>query len=152
MDERTDEMLIAETLTADRNAFEVLMERHEQAVFRDAFGLTGRQESALDVTQNVFTKAFESLESFGGRSSFRTWVLRIACNESINWSKRARREAARSLGIESISALPDRAADPEAELISRENRSRIRRAQDLRFRRERKHLSRTRTVTQKEVS
>ncbi len=42
----------------------------------------------MDVTQNVFLKAYENLTKFQGKSQFKTWLMRIAYNESNNWMKK----------------------------------------------------------------
>ena len=125
MKEPADEILIADVLRGNREAFNELMHRHQQAVYRVAYGFTGSHQSALDLAQIIFLKAYSHLGSFASRSSFRTRLLRIAYNESVTWQKRWKREAPGSLPVSSADALVDRAADPEASVISKQERLRL---------------------------
>ncbi len=84
---KTDEVLIAETKDGSLEAFNQLMQNHQDEVFRIAHSFTRNTDAALDVSQNVFLKAYENLGKFRGSSTFKTWLLRIAWNESMNWVK-----------------------------------------------------------------
>ncbi len=86
--QKTDDMLIAEVKDGSHEAFDHLMQKHQTEVYRIAFSFTRNVDSALDVSQNVFLKAYENLNTFKGSSAFKTWLLRIAWNESMNWIKK----------------------------------------------------------------
>lgn len=79
----------------DRSARETLFERYREAAYAVAFRLTGRHADALDVVQDAFIKAFERLAEFQRESGFKTWLLRIASNRSLDLlrSRRVRRAA-----------------------------------------------------------
>lgn len=68
-----------------------LVDHYELIVYTLVVRILGRQEEAEEVTQDVFLKAFRQLDRFGGRSSFRTWIYRIACNTAISRARRTRR-------------------------------------------------------------
>lgn len=74
----------------DRTALRQLYDACHQSVFRLAVRMVGLQDAA-DVTQQVFLQAFRSLEQFGGRSRFETWLYRLAVNESLQHLRRNRR-------------------------------------------------------------
>lgn len=80
-----DFQLVDEIRAGSQAAFDQLIRRHEQFVYRVAFAYTRDADAALDVSQNVFIKVHTHLESFHGRSSFRAWLTRIAQNESLSW-------------------------------------------------------------------
>jgi RNA polymerase sigma-70 factor (ECF subfamily) len=63
--------------------------------------MVGKQDAG-DVTQQVFLQAFCSLGKFAGRSSFETWLYRLAVNESLQHLRRARRHHLFSLAFEPI--------------------------------------------------
>ena len=86
--EKTDEMLISEIQEGHLEAYDRLMQHHQNQVFHIAYSYTKNEDQAMDVTQNVFLKAYENLPKFQGRSQFKTWLLRIAYNESNNWMKK----------------------------------------------------------------
>ena len=65
----------------DREAFGALVDRHHGAVLGFLMTVARDADLAEECAQEAFLKAFRSLASFEGRSSFRTWVSRIALNE-----------------------------------------------------------------------
>ena len=82
--EPDDETLVREFLEGDGKAFGVLLARHERTVFNVALRMVGNRDDARDVTQSVFLKVYQNLGRFDPRFQFRTWIGRIAINESFN--------------------------------------------------------------------
>lgn len=68
----------------EREQFKVLVERYQTMVFRTCMGFLHNQHDAEDLTQEVFIKAYQSIDSFKGDSAFSTWIYRIAVNASLN--------------------------------------------------------------------
>jgi len=79
--EPEESALIERARGGDRDAFGVLVDRHHAAVMGFLMTVGRDADLAEDCAQEAFLKAFRSLNSFEGRSSFRTWVSRIALNE-----------------------------------------------------------------------
>src|SRR5258705_11675137 len=77
-----DMTLVAAAKNGKRQAFEVLVGRHEQKILAVARRNTRTREDAEDVVQQSFQKAFLHLHQFEGRSSLSTWLTRIAINEA----------------------------------------------------------------------
>ena len=75
----------------DDRPFRTLMERHTKTVWRVCYGFVKNAEDAEDLAQEVFLKAHRNLARFEGRSSFKTWVYRIAINTSQNELRRRSR-------------------------------------------------------------
>jgi RNA polymerase sigma-70 factor, ECF subfamily len=89
-----DHRLISGLQAGDEFAYEQLIERFQVPVYNLAFRLLNDQSDASDVAQEVFLKVFRNIGHFRGDSSLRTWVYRIAVNESHNrrrWLFRHRR-------------------------------------------------------------
>lgn len=84
----TDWELVQRARGGDRDAFRQLVERYQRKVAALALGMLRNQEDALDVVQDTFTKAYQSLDRFKGDSSFYTWVYRIAANLCIDHQRR----------------------------------------------------------------
>lgn len=80
----SDSELIDRAIRGERDARELLFLRYRDAAFRVAVRITGREPDALDIVQDVFIKAFESLESFQRDAGFKTWLLRIVSNRSLD--------------------------------------------------------------------
>ena len=83
-----DETLVAQTQKGDAQAFDVLVERYKERLYATIYHMTSNHEDANDLVQETLIKAFKSIDSFRGHSSFYTWVYRIAVNRTINFLKR----------------------------------------------------------------
>ena len=84
----TDEELLKRTAAGDREAFDVIVTRHQAAVFRFARAATGGPAAAEDVLQETFLSAWRAAGAFQGRSAVRTWLLSITRNQA--WHQRER--------------------------------------------------------------
>jgi len=110
----SDRELIEEIRAGSAPAFELLMRRYEKLVFKIAFTSTGSSDSAMDISQNVFLKVHSKLPSFRESGNFKSWVARIAMNESINWHRRSARRPTTPLNEEILTDQPP----PQEELVS----------------------------------
>jgi RNA polymerase sigma-70 factor (ECF subfamily) len=79
-----DNEIVALILSGQSELYRALIERHEKKVFAMGRGFFHNRDEARDFTQEVFLKAFHALPRFEGRSSFSTWLFRIAYNQAIN--------------------------------------------------------------------
>jgi RNA polymerase sigma-70 factor (ECF subfamily) len=80
--------LVQRAQNGDHKAFEELVVLHDRQVLNVAYSMTGSLADAQDIYQETFLRAFRAIGSFRFQSSFRTWVLRIAVNQAINWRKK----------------------------------------------------------------
>jgi RNA polymerase sigma-70 factor, ECF subfamily len=126
-DPATDETLVATAKMGDEEAFEMLVKRHRSRIVALALRYTRVREDAEDVVQQTFHKMFVYLTNFEGKSSFSTWLTRIAINEALMLLRRGR--ALREVSIDNSSAvetdaprldIPDSSPDPEANYLKRE--------------------------------
>jgi RNA polymerase sigma-70 factor (ECF subfamily) len=78
--EGDDAAIVGRVRAGEIDAFRVLVERHSRKVFNLAFRMTGNEHDAEDIVQDTFMKAFRTLSRFESRSSFGTWLHRIAAN------------------------------------------------------------------------
>jgi RNA polymerase sigma-70 factor, ECF subfamily len=91
----SDAAAVAQARGGDSEAFRLLVERHSRGVYKVAFRITGRAEDAEDVVQETFLKAYRQLDRFEERSSFGTWLHRIAWNCAVDLLRsRPKREQA----------------------------------------------------------
>ena len=128
----TDEKLVARTLTGDRNAFRVLVERHYTAVFRLCRSILRNPEDAEDATQEVFVRVHQNIGQFAGRGVFGAWLRRLTVNHCLNRTQSAAAKASsRSCSLDLLAeTLPALDSDPEERLLRAENRARIKRELD----------------------
>jgi len=90
----SDEQLLGRFTTGDRLALDELFRRYRQPAYRVAYRLLGHEADALDAVQEGFVKALTHLHGFQGRSSFKTWLLRVVSNAALDLGRqRGRRES-----------------------------------------------------------
>ena len=76
----TDAELVRACLSGRREAFDVLVERHQRHVYLLCYRFAGNHEDANDLTQEAFIRAFRGLRTFKGQASVGTWLYRIGVN------------------------------------------------------------------------
>ena len=89
-------MLIKRVLEGDRHAYAGLVREHHQEILRLCVSLVGDTARAEDVAQESFLRAYKALADFAGKSSFLTWISRIAsnlCLEILRKEKRRREDS-----------------------------------------------------------
>ena len=122
--ETVDDMLIEKTLAGSLECYDVLMQRYQKDVFAVARGYARSVDDTLDICQNVFLKAYRKLDTFAGRSSFKTWLVSIANREGLNWVRtRSRKAPDNVVDLETVK-LPS-GKDQETELLESERRQRV---------------------------
>lgn len=121
-----DDAALVRAARTDAAAFDALYQRHFDRVYRYVRASLGHDEDAADVTQQIFVQAWRSLGRFEGRSSFATWLFRIAHNAVVDAQRR--RHAALSLERLPDDEHPTDASGPEEQAIRRENADRLSRA------------------------
>jgi RNA polymerase sigma-70 factor (ECF subfamily) len=89
----SDEQLLSRAAQGNQDALDELFRRYRLVAYRVAFRLLGHEADALDAVQEAFVKALTHLSGFQGRSSFKTWLLRIVSNAALDLGRqRSRRE------------------------------------------------------------
>jgi RNA polymerase sigma-70 factor (ECF subfamily) len=130
-----DGTLVRRCQAGDLAAFEPLVEKYRQRVWRLAYEILRDREEAWDCVQEAFVRAYQSLASFRGQSAFYTWLFRITVNVATD-RYRARGARARAFGAEPVPeeewerTLVDGEAAPDREAIRAQQRHRIRQALD----------------------
>lgn len=96
--------LVSRAAQGDEAAFEVLMRRHNQLLFRTARSILRSDAEAEEAVQDAFFRAWLALASFRAESKLSTWLVRIVTNEAL---ARARRARARTIPLEDAMTSPD---------------------------------------------
>ncbi len=78
-----DDDLIERVRSGELDLFEIVMRRYNRRIYKIARAFVRSDVDAEDVMQETYLRAFASLEQFAGRSSFSTWLIRIAINEAL---------------------------------------------------------------------
>jgi RNA polymerase sigma-70 factor (ECF subfamily) len=89
-----DQLLVKRAQGGDRGAFDLLVLKYQQKIFKLVMRFVRDPADALDVSQEAFIKAYRALPSFRGDSAFYTWLYRIAINAAKNHLAAAQRRPA----------------------------------------------------------
>lgn len=81
--ELSDDALIGQVLGGNTAAFELLMRRYNERIYRAARAIVRDEHEAEDVMQQAYVNAFSHLRQFNGSARFSTWLTRIAINEAL---------------------------------------------------------------------
>lgn len=80
----TDQELVKQTLAGDLRAFETIVERHQQAVYRTLYRLLRNKQEAEDIAQETFLRCYRHLARFDQDRPFAPWLYRIATNLALS--------------------------------------------------------------------
>lgn len=121
--------LVRRTRQHDLDAFNILVEVHQRAVYNLCFRMLGSVPAAEDATQDAFVSAFRGIDSFKG-PDFRPWLMRVAANACRDELRRRHRRPALSLdapapGADTAPDVPDHAPGPEALTLTAETQQQV---------------------------
>lgn len=116
--------LVRVCLAGQREAFDVIVERHRRSVYQLCYRFVSNHEDASDLAQDVFLRAYRGLKGFKGQSSLATWLYRIGVNVCLN------RVSTKLPATEPLDARPHQAPgdDPARTLLRSERIARVRTA------------------------
>ena len=106
LEQWTDEQVIERVLAGETAAFEIVMRRYNQRLYRVARAILRDDHEAEDVMQDAYVRAYQHLAQFAGRARFSTWLIRIAVHEALARKRRRQR-------LESLDAI----TGPSGELV-----------------------------------
>ena len=107
MNKPDDVELVGTCLAGNHQAFGELIDRYEKVIFNAALRIVNDYEDAKDITQIVFTRAYENLSNFDSRYKFFSWIYRFAVNEALNVVHRRRQTQPLDEDIRCTSRTPE---------------------------------------------
>ncbi len=130
MKDRSDRELVQLSQQGDADAFNELMQRHQEKIFNSVYRFSSHWDDAHDITQKAFLNAWKKIGNFKGDSAFSTWMYRIAFNQSVSHRRETGRHRAASIHAEEGEAGVDPGydADPSAPVEASENEKRVHQA------------------------
>ena len=117
----SDEELVRRVVDGQKEAYQVLVERHWSMVYSVVRRIAERHDDAVDVTQEAFVRAYEHLADFERESKFTTWLLRVATNYALDLKRRKRARQRLQVHV----PVYGHAAPPDAPAMTRELESRL---------------------------
>jgi RNA polymerase sigma-70 factor, ECF subfamily len=129
-----DTVFLERLRAGESNAFDILINRYSGDIYTLLFRLTENEEDARDLTQETFLSAIKAVHKFRGDADLKTWLYRIAINESRNrfrWWKRRKVDVTFSLD-EDENPLSEKihstSENPEMATLRRERENLLRKA------------------------
>jgi RNA polymerase sigma-70 factor (ECF subfamily) len=130
-EQTTDQELVKQVQSGNKNAFNLLVVRHQNKVMNIVSRYVKNSGDVADVTQEAFIKAYRALPNFRGESAFYTWLYRIAVNSAKNYlTSQSRKPPASDVGAQEANfydgsdALKENAS-PEKTLLSEELQTKL---------------------------
>jgi RNA polymerase sigma-70 factor (ECF subfamily) len=128
-DLQQDPEMVRRCLAGENSAWESLLQIHTPKVYTLSFRFTGRADVAEDLTQEIFIKVFQTLQSYdAAQGSFSTWLNRVARNHLVDHYRRTHKDRVTSSIEEMLPALeekPGPGEHPMDRLQSRERHERL---------------------------
>jgi RNA polymerase sigma-70 factor, ECF subfamily len=107
---KEDLELVRSCREGNEAGFDELVRRYQQRVYALVYRFVRNPEDAVELAQDVFVRAYRALPGFQGKSSFYTWLYRIAVNVALSFLRRRRRhlaiDAAEQLDQDAVMNLP----------------------------------------------
>lgn len=110
MDSKEEKLYIKRIMDGETELYACFLDRYSRPIYTLVIQIVSSAEDAEEIVQDVFLKAFRSLHTYRGDSSFSTWLYRIAYNMAIGFTRKKKREF---LAIEEsvINNVPDEEAN-----------------------------------------
>lgn len=119
--EISDDEIVARILAGERELFELLLRRYNQRVYRAVRAILRNPDDTEDVMQQAYVNAYRHLHQFEGRSSFATWMTKIAIREASATNRKTLLHLSivpELHGENTMSEVPEPSADPEERAVA----------------------------------
>jgi RNA polymerase sigma-70 factor (ECF subfamily) len=83
-----DTILVRQCQNGDLEAMSCLIVKYQDRIYNTIFKICQNHDDASELTQDTFVKVLENINSFRSKSSFYTWLFRVAVNHTLNYCKR----------------------------------------------------------------
>jgi RNA polymerase sigma-70 factor (ECF subfamily) len=127
MQEQSDLELIRRIKAGDSESYRLLVMRYQTLVYTIAHRMVRDRTEAEDLTQEIFLKAYRTLDSFREEASFKTWLCKIATNRCIDWRRKHVPRQEQTAQVEEAEGIADDLdLSPETILLQRERQNEVR--------------------------
>ena len=120
-----EELLVKQSLKGSHEAFEELVKKYEKSIYNIAYHYLLEREQALDITQETFLQAYQSLGALKDKAAFGAWLKRICRNKCLDYLRKNKEQ---TLSLEEmlnaevpLAKLPAEEMTPEKNITQKEN-------------------------------
>jgi len=110
--QHSDYELITQYLKGNEKAFEALVKRYTNVMYRFVFSYVKNQQAAEDVTQEVFVKVWRNAKKIDKNKSFKSWLYAVAKNSALDYLKKKQSVPFSRFEVDSKNILAEKLADP----------------------------------------
>lgn len=86
----SDKEIVQKILNGDGKSFEEIISRYKNKIYNIAYRFSGNTQDALDITQEIFIKSYNSLKKYNPEYKFSTWILKMTTNHCLDYKKKKR--------------------------------------------------------------
>lgn len=130
--EKSDEEIIGQVRNGHKQAYSILIGRYQRPIYNLMYRYSRSEADAADLTQEVFLRAYEKLNSFESGNRFFTWLYTLAVNRANDWArKRSRLQMNRTELVERMVHPGNSEVRQEKILESREQLQQLQKAVDM---------------------
>ena len=112
----------------ETDAFEILVRRHQKAIFNLIYRMLGDYDEAAEIAQETFLSAYRSIGRFRGEANFSTWLYRIAFNHASTRRKSMANRQQRTVSLETMEPVCGHGLDPAEIVAQKEIQDRVQNA------------------------
>ena len=124
----SDAECVRRLLQGQTDAFEILVRRHQKAIFNLVYRMLGDYDEAAEISQEVFLSAYRSIGQFRGDANFSTWLYRIALNHASTRRRNLAKWQQRTVPIDATETANEQQLDPAETLEQKEIQEQVQKA------------------------
>ena len=124
----SDAECVRRLLLGETDAFEILVRRHQKAIFNLLYRMLGDYDEAAEISQEAFLSAYRSIGQFRGDANFSTWLYRIALNHAITRRRSLAKLQQRTVPLETADLVNEQEIDPADTVEQKEIRVEVQKA------------------------
>lgn len=116
----SDAECVRRVLQGEKDAFELLVHRHQKTIFNLLYRMLGDYDEAAEISQEAFLSAYRSIRQFRGDANFSTWLYRIALNHASTRRRSLTKWQQRTVAIETTELASEGELDPAETMEQKE--------------------------------
>ena len=124
----SDAECVRKVLQGEKDAFEILVRRHQKAIFNLLYRMLGDYDEAAEISQEAFLSAYRSIKQFRGDANFSTWLYRIALNHASTRRRSLTKWQQRTVALETTEPVSEPELNPAETMEQKEIQEQVQKA------------------------
>ncbi|HTN71724.1 MAG TPA: sigma-70 family RNA polymerase sigma factor, partial [Methylomirabilota bacterium] len=124
----SDAECVRKALQGEKDAFEILVRRHQKTIFNLLYRMLGDYDEAAEISQEAFLSAYRSIKQFRGDANFSTWLYRIALNHASTRRRSLTKWQQRTVALETTEPVSEPELNPAETMEQKEIQEQVQKA------------------------